>query len=69
MKNDFTFEYDRELLKILTPREQKIITMYYGLNGKSHTLAEIAKDFEVHSRTIAKYRDIALQKLEKHKPL
>lgn len=64
MKN--IFKYDQELLKILTPREQKIITMYYGLNGKSHTLAEIAKDFDVHPQTIARHRDNALRKLVKH---
>jgi RNA polymerase sigma factor (sigma-70 family) len=60
------FEYDRKLISILTPREQKIITMYFGLTGKNYTLKEIAKDFEISPQTVAKYRNIALQKLEKH---
>ncbi len=60
------FEYDRKLISILSPREQKIITMYFGLTGRSYTLKEIAKDFEISSQTVTKYRNIALQKLEKH---
>lgn len=62
----FLFDYDKKLISILTPREQVIVTMYFGLGGRSHTLGEIAKKFEVSSRTIAKYRDQALQKLEKN---
>lgn len=69
MSKKYQFEYDEKLLSILSPREQKIITMYYGLNGKSHNLQEIADDFEVSRQTIAKYRNIALQKLKKHDPI
>ena len=60
------FEYDRKLISILSPREQKIITMYFGLTGRNYTLKEVAKDFEISPQTVAKYRNIALQKLEKH---
>ncbi|MEK7170883.1 MAG: sigma factor-like helix-turn-helix DNA-binding protein [Patescibacteria group bacterium] len=61
------FEYDRKLISILTPSEQIIIVMYYGLGDRHFTLAEIAKKFDISPQTVSKYRDKALQKLEKHK--
>lgn len=66
MKKPYRFEYDKKLLSILSPREQWIISMYFGLDGKSYTLGEIAKKFDISSQTVSKYRDKALQKLEKH---
>lgn len=60
------FEYDRKLLSILTPSEQVIITMYFGLGDRSYSLKEIAKKYDVSVSTISKHRDKALRKLEKN---
>lgn len=56
-------EHDSKLISILTPSEQIIIVMYYGLGDRHFTLKEIAKKFEVSIKTISKYRDQALKKL------
>lgn len=63
MRKPYRFEYDKKLLSILSPREQWIVSMYFGLDCKNYSLKEISKKFEVSTRTIAKYRDIALLKL------
>ncbi len=52
-------------LKFLTPRDQKLVSMYFGLNGKPMTYAEIANEFEIDRRTISKYTKVAIQRLIK----
>lgn len=59
-------KHDSKLISILTPSEQIIIVMYYGLGDHHYTLKEIAKKFDISPQTVSKYRDKALQKLERH---
>jgi RNA polymerase primary sigma factor len=60
-----------ESLSILTPREQKILRMRFGLEsgedtGRTHTLEEVGKEFGVTRERIRQIEAKALQKLKKH---
>lgn len=57
-----------ESLAILTPREQKILKMRFGLEegGRTHTLEEVGKEFGVTRERIRQIEAKALQKLKKH---
>jgi len=60
-----------ESLAVLTPREQKILRMRFGLEpdqgvGRTHTLEEVGKEFGVTRERIRQIEAKALQKLKKH---
>jgi RNA polymerase primary sigma factor len=54
-----------EVLATLTPREEKVIKMRYGLGpiGEEHTLEEVGKDFTVTRERIRQIEAKALRKL------
>ena len=57
----------KEFLAYLTPREQKILKMRFGLEeGRTHTLEEVGKEFGVTRERIRQIESKALQKLRKH---
>ena len=54
----------RRLLSTLSPKEQAVIWLRFGLDdGKPRTLADIAKTFHVHKERIRKIESRALLKL------
>ena len=54
-------------LQFLSPREQKILKMRFGLeSGRTHTLEEVGKEFGVTRERIRQIEAKALQKLKKH---
>ncbi|MDO8513017.1 MAG: RNA polymerase sigma factor RpoD [bacterium] len=56
-----------EFLHYLSPREQRILKMRFGLeDGKTHTLEEVGKEFGVTRERIRQIEAKALQKLKKH---
>jgi len=56
-----------EFMQFLTPREQKILKMRFGLDGeRSHTLEEVGKEFGVTRERIRQIEAKALQKLKQH---
>jgi len=60
----------REILKDLTPREQKIISMRFGLeNGVTHTLEKVGKVCGVTRERIRQIEAKALQKIREHQHL
>lgn len=57
----------KEILDVLTEREQ-ILKMRFGLDdGKSHTLEEVGQEFSVTRERIRQIEAKALAKLRKHK--
>ncbi len=60
-------EHVREILGDLTPREQKILEMRFGLtNGVTHTLEEVGKEFDVTRERIRQIEAKALEKIREH---
>ncbi|MCB9666637.1 MAG: RNA polymerase sigma factor RpoD [Myxococcales bacterium] len=54
----------RSVLKTLTPREEKVLRMRFGIGEKSdHTLEEVGQDFEVTRERIRQIEAKALRKL------
>jgi len=63
-------EHVREILSDLTPREQKILEMRFGLiDGMNHTLEEVGKEFDVTRERIRQIEAKALEKIREHHKL
>ena len=57
-----------DITKDLSPREQKILDMRFGLkDGITHTLEEVGKEFGVTRERIRQIEAKALEKIRKHK--
>jgi len=60
-------EYVKEILIELSPREQKILKMRFGLeDGVTHTLEEIGQEFGVTRERIRQIEAKALERIKKH---
>lgn len=60
----------KEILVDLTPREQKILSMRFGLeNGITHTLEEVGKECGVTRERIRQIEAKALEKIRQHQKL
>jgi len=60
----------KEILVDLTPREQKILSMRFGLDdGITHTLEEVGQEFGVTRERIRQIEAKALQKIREHRAL
>ena len=60
-------DYVKDVISDLTPREQKILSMRFGLSdGVSHTLEEVGKEFDVTRERIRQIEAKALEKIGKH---
>ncbi len=58
-------DYVREVIKDLSPREQKILEMRFGLvDGVTHTLEEVGQEFDVTRERIRQIEAKALEKIE-----
>lgn len=58
-------DYVRSSIKDLQPREQKILEMRFGLiDGVSHTLEEVGKEFDVTRERIRQIEAKALEKIQ-----
>jgi RNA polymerase primary sigma factor len=61
-------EHVNQVLALLTPREQKILRMRFGLeDGRQHTLEEVGQEFGVTRERIRQIEAKALAKLRKHR--
>jgi len=60
-------DYVRDVIKDLNPREQKILEMRFGLvDGVSHTLEEVGKEFDVTRERIRQIEAKSLEKIQQH---
>ena len=61
------------VLKTLTPREEQVLKLRYGLtDGRAHTLEEVGKEFDITRERIRQIEAKALRKLRhpsRSKPL
>ncbi len=63
-------DYVRQVISYLSPREQKILEMRFGLvDGVAHTLEEVGQEFEVTRERIRQIEAKALEKIKKIKGL
>ncbi len=59
-------DYVKEIISHLTPREQKILEMRFGLvDGVSHTLEEVGAEFDVTRERIRQIEAKAIEKIQK----
>jgi RNA polymerase primary sigma factor len=59
-------DYVRDVIVTLSPREQKILEMRFGLtDGVAHTLEEVGREFEVTRERIRQIEAKALEKVRK----
>ena len=57
-------EQIREVLHTLTPREEQVLKLRYGLeDGRTHTLEEVGKKFNITRERIRQIEAKALRKL------
>jgi RNA polymerase primary sigma factor len=60
-------DYVQDIIKDLSPREQKILEMRFGLtDGVSHTLEEVGKEFDVTRERIRQIEAKAMEKIQQH---
>jgi len=60
-------DYVNAAMRDLSPREQKILEMRFGLtDGVSHTLEEVGKEFDVTRERIRQIEAKALEKIQAH---
>jgi RNA polymerase primary sigma factor len=63
-------DYVKDIVAQLSPREQKILEMRFGLiDGVAHTLEEVGQEFEVTRERIRQIESKALEKIRKFKGL
>lgn len=66
--NQLLKEHVKDMLGVLSEREQKILKLRFGLeDGRSHTLEEVGQEFNVTRERIRQIEAKALAKLRKHK--
>ncbi len=60
-------DYVKQVIVELTPREQKILEMRFGLvDGVAHTLEEVGREFDVTRERIRQIEAKALERIQKH---
>ena len=53
----------RDMLKTLTKREENVLRLYFGINGKRSSLEEIGMDYDLTVRTIKRYKNKGIRKM------
>jgi len=53
----------RDMLKTLTKREENVLRLYFGINGKRSSLEEIGMDYDLTVNTIRKVKNKGVLKM------
>tara|TARA_B100000929_G_C15223634_1_gene323637 strand:- start:167 stop:535 length:369 start_codon:yes stop_codon:yes gene_type:complete len=53
----------REMLKTLTKREENVLRLYFGIDGKRSSLEEIGMDYDLTVNTIRKVKNKGVLKM------
>ena len=62
--------YVQEVISHLSPREQKILEMRFGLvDGVAHTLEEVGQEFDVTRERIRQIEAKAIERIQKHEDI
>ena len=57
--------YIRDMLKTLTKREENVLRLYFGLDGRERfTLEEIGMDYDLTVNTIKRYKNKGIRKIK-----
>ncbi|MDO8659814.1 MAG: sigma-70 family RNA polymerase sigma factor, partial [Candidatus Parcubacteria bacterium] len=60
-------DYVKAVIAELTPREQKILEMRFGLtDGVAHTLEEVGQEFDVTRERIRQIEAKAIERIQRH---
>ncbi|MFA6389810.1 MAG: sigma-70 family RNA polymerase sigma factor, partial [Patescibacteria group bacterium] len=60
-------DYVKQVISDLSPREQKILEMRFGLiDGVTHTLEEVGQEFDVTRERIRQIEAKALERIRRH---
>jgi len=63
-------DHVKQVISDLTPREQKILEMRFGLlDGVAHTLEEVGQEFGVTRERIRQIEAKALERIKKHEDM
>jgi RNA polymerase primary sigma factor len=63
-------DYVKEVISHLSPREQKILEMRFGLvDGVAHTLEEVGREFDVTRERIRQIEAKAIERIQKHEDI
>jgi RNA polymerase primary sigma factor len=63
-------DYVKEVINELSPREQKILEMRFGLtDGVAHTLEEVGQEFDVTRERIRQIEAKSLEKIKQHQEI
>ena len=64
-KEENRMNYIRGMLRTLTKREENVLLMYFGLDGRERfTLEEIGMDYDLTVNTIKRYKNKGIRKIK-----
>jgi RNA polymerase primary sigma factor len=64
-QNKDTEAYLQQIMSVLDEREQRVLSLVYGIGGDKHTMAETAVLMDIKRERVRQIRDKALRKLRK----
>ena len=65
LTKDSDIQQMSRFITILAPREQRVVSLIYGIEGERHTMAEVASLMGLKRERVRQVRDQALRKLGK----
>ena len=54
----------RDMLKTLTKREENVLRLYFGIEGKRLSLAEIGQDYDITQDSVRRIKNKGIRKMK-----